>query len=459
MYISEIEITDLRSFRGTHKISLDRGDGTYAGWTVFAGRNGSGKSTLLKAIAAVVIGPLAVRALAGGAPDWIRKGSKAARVEVDLVIDPSHDLVLDDASRPPRVKSRRAAPSSSLKVGLDWERSGGKGRTVPLFGASKKTERDRAETGPWWEAPHGWFMAGYGPYRRLGPTTAEDKLRADPNLARLINLYSESATLADAVDWLKSVHSAALEKREGAKALRDDVLKLLADGLLPDGSKVEKVDFDGLWIIRDKISVPLEQVSDGYRTITALVVDIARRLHASYGDLELTSKRGQLHCPLPGVILIDEVDAHMHVEWQQKIGFWLTSHFPNIQFLTTSHSPFICQAASPLGIIRLPAPGEERKMEHLEPRLFNAIINGGADDAVMSELFGLDHAHSQAAEQRKERAAALELKLVTGKATAADKREHAQLLGGLPDDIGEDADRKLRMVKSAGKKSAKKQQR
>jgi predicted ATP-binding protein involved in virulence len=45
----------------------------------------------------------------------------------------------------------------------------------------------------------------------------------------------------------------------------------------------------------------------------------------------------------------------MHVEWQQKIGFWLTSHFPNIQFLTTSHSPFICQAAGPRGVIRLPA--------------------------------------------------------------------------------------------------------
>ncbi len=74
MYISEIEITNLRSFRGTHKISLDRGDGTYAGWTIFAGRNGSGKSTLLKAIAAVVAGPLAVRALVGGVPPWIREG-------------------------------------------------------------------------------------------------------------------------------------------------------------------------------------------------------------------------------------------------------------------------------------------------------------------------------------------------------------------------------------------------
>jgi energy-coupling factor transporter ATP-binding protein EcfA2 len=450
MYISEIEITNLRSFRGTHKISLDRGNGTYAGWTVFAGRNGSGKSTLLKAIAAAVIGPLAVRSLTGSPPDWIREGSKTAKIKAHIVVDRARDAMFGHERQ------------TSLEVGLEWVKSSSVGnKAVTSFRpALKQSGHKAALSGPWFEEPGGWFIAGYGPYRRLGPATAEvAKFSADANLSRLINLYSESATLADAVDWLKNIHLLALERKQGAKALRDDVLKLLADGLLPDGSQVEKVDSEGLWIIRDKILVPLEQVSDGYRTVTALVVDIARRLHACYRDLQLTTKNGQLQCVLPGVVLIDEVDAHMHVEWQQKIGFWLTSHFPNIQFLTTSHSPFICQAASPLGIIRLPAPGEERKMEHLEPRLFNAIINGGADDAVMSELFGLDHAHSQAAEQRKERAAALELKLVTGKATAADKREHAQLLCGLPDDIGEDADRKLRMVKSTGKKSAEKQKR
>jgi hypothetical protein len=135
------------------------------------------------------------------------------------------------------------------------------------------------------------------------------------------------------------------------------------------------------------------------------------------------------------------------VEWQQKLGFWLTCHFPAIQFLVTTHSPFICQAAS--SIIRLPAPGEARVMEHLEQRLFNAIVNGGADDAVMSELFGLEHAHSAAAEQLREQLAALELKLISGTATKKERAEHERIREALPDDIGEEADRKLRMVKHA----------
>jgi predicted ATPase len=51
-----------------------------------------------------------------------------------------------------------------------------------------------------------------------------------------------------------------------------------------------------------------------------------------------------------GVELIDEVDAHLHPEWQREVGFWLKRHFPKIQFLVTTHSPSICQAAAPNGL-------------------------------------------------------------------------------------------------------------
>lgn len=208
-----------------------------------------------------------------------------------------------------------------------------------------------------------------------------------------------------------------------------------------------------MWVARDGVTVLLEEVSDGYRTVSALVVDIARRLYTCYHDLHLQKTGGKVLCPLPGVVLIDEIDAHMHVEWQQKIGFWLTARFPNIQFLTTSHSPFICQAASPRGIIRLPAPGETRGIEHIDEHLFHSIVNGGADDAVMSQLFGLEHAHSQHAEELRERAAALELKVVTGTASEREQQEHAEILSVLPGDIGEEADRKLRMVRKASSAS------
>jgi hypothetical protein len=440
MYIAEIEIHDLRSFSGKQHISLAREDGSYAGWTVFAGRNGAGKSTLLKALAASVVGPLTTRSLVGSFPEWVRQGKASARVATRLEVDETND----------RYAANGAAIKGSLWTGLEWTaHENTSSNTLDRWlDKEKPARRKAAERGPWADSPSGWFIAGYGPYRHLGPTTGEvARVSADANLSRLVNLYNESATLSDAVDWLKGIHLRALEKKAGAEELRDGVLKLLGDGLLPDGSVVGGVDSDGLWITRDGLSIWLEHVSDGYRTVTALVVDIVRRLHASYGRLELEERDGQLQCSLPGVVLIDEVDAHMHVAWQQKLGTWLTSHFPAIQFLVTTHSPFICQAASSRGIIRLPAPGEDRKMEHVSEEIFTAIVNGGADDAVMSELFGLEHAHSPAAEGLREAMAALELKIVTGTANGSDKKKYNQLRKTLPGDIGEEADRKVRMLK------------
>jgi hypothetical protein len=273
-------------------------------------------------------------------------------------------------------------------------------------------------------------------------------------LSRLANLYDEASTLSDAVDWLKGTYLRSLEGRRGAAELLDSVRRLLEDGLLPDGSTVERIDSEGLWLRRAGVSLPLEHFSDGYRAMAALVVDVVRCLYSTYGRLKMPrSGRNALVCPLPGVVLIDEVDAHMHVSWQQKIGTWFTKHFPALQFLVTTHSPFICQAASPRGIIRLPAPGEKRTVEHVDERLFKAIVNGSADDAVMSELFGLEHAHSDKAETLREGLAALELKLITGKATSAERARHGLLKAQLPDDLGEVADRKLRAVRGLRKQS------
>ncbi len=438
MYVTEFEITDLRSFCGTHSVSLDRGDGSYAGWTVFAGRNGSGKSTLLKALALAIIGPNAARSLAGVFTDWVRHGATQAQVKARLSFDERRD-------------DTPWKDGSAIWTGLEWDPDP---RGTDRLRAQKDAEYEEAWLGPWENVPWGWFVAGYGPYRRLGANPTEVmRLSANPVLSRLVNLFYEAATLSEAVEWLQQVHARALENRPGAAALRDDVLAFLAAGLLPDDSVVEKVDSEGLWIHRNGVSLPLEQVSDGYRTVTALVVDLIRCLHDAY-DGELALERnaaGEPICTLPGVVLIDEVDAHMHVAWQQRIGFWLTEHFPRIQFLVTTHSPFICQAASARGIIRLPAPGEDqRTIAHIEGDLFNTIVRGGVDEAVMTELFGLEHAHSAEAERMRRSLAALEQRVLTGQASDDELKRYEQLKAQLPDDLGELARRRLYALEGHG---------
>jgi len=429
MYITDIELTDLRSFAGTNAVSLKHDDGGYAGWTVFASRNGAGKSTLLKAVALSVIGPLASRSVAGVFTDWVRQGASQSTIATRLSFERLRD----------GFQSGGRTTKNPFWTGLKWTPNPHGPDALDRWMEKESNARQKVpDRGPWADVPTGWFIAGYGPYRHLGPAPAEVvKLSADPVLARLVNLFNEGATLNEAVDWLKQVHLRALENRPGAEQLKADVLEMLADGLLPDGSRVTKVDSEGLWIERDAVTMPLEQVSDGYRTVAALVVDILRRLHDAFGSLGIKqSTNGHKMCELPGVVLIDEVDAHMHVSWQQSLGFWLASRFPRIQFLVTTHSPFICQAASPGGIIRLPAPGEDHPMEAVP----------GSLDAVLTELFGLEHAHSTEAEQLRKAVADLEAKVIRGTATPEEMRKYEELKHRLTADLGELADRKLRAV-------------
>lgn len=127
-------------------------------------------------------------------------------------------------------------------------------------------------------------------------------------------------------------------------------------------------------------------MSDGYRTVTALVVDIIRQMGMAFGALEVTNEDNTPTLAYPGVVLIDEMDAHLHVTWQKNIGNWLKAHFPLIKFIVTSHSPYVCQSADPGGLVRLAAPGESDPPTVVDEDLYRRVIYGSGDDAILTEL-------------------------------------------------------------------------
>jgi hypothetical protein len=143
-----------------------------------------------------------------------------------------------------------------------------------------------------------------------------------------------------------------------------------------------------LWVVEDGLKgpgFPLKEMSDGYRTVAALVLDIVRQIHGVYGRLDTASTAGGgTAITQPGVVLIDEVDAHLHVTWQRKIGGWLQEHFLNIQFIVSNHSPYICQAADEGGLIRLPGVDEQQAPEVVAEDLYRRGVHGSGDNAVRS---------------------------------------------------------------------------
>lgn len=115
--------------------------------------------------------------------------------------------------------------------------------------------------------------------------------------------------------------------------------------LLPEVSNIRSVEPAGIMIdwtadIEEKTitkSFRIEQLSDGYRTSLAMVMDIASRI---------VEANPQSISPVEteGVILIDEIDLHLHPDWQREFLPRLITIFPNIQFIVSTHSPFILQS-------------------------------------------------------------------------------------------------------------------
>jgi energy-coupling factor transporter ATP-binding protein EcfA2 len=397
MYVSQVKLGNIKGFHGAREVdlTLTRPDGSHAGWTVVAGRNGSGKTTLLQAIALALGGERAVFAVMQEFENWITHGADQAAVELQIHADPEFDdaqgfLWLD-----------------SFALTLSWT-----AQTVSDVSLAMVD-------GPRGPRPGGWLYAAYGPFRRLSGVVRKSSNR----VANIASLFNEDASLSEGVSWLIQQHLRALEGEPGAGELKQAALRLLSDGLLPDDHEVDDVTSDGLWVSCRGSRFPLRETSDGYRTVTALVVNLLKQIYDAYGKLPVEGNA----ITAPGVVIIDEVDAHLHVSWQQRIGGWLKAHFPNIQFIVTTHSPYICQAADPGGLIRLPGPDEQLPPHVVDQDLYERVVYGSGDDAVLTELFGLDSPYSEQAEQLRRRLVQLEVKVIAGKADEQEVRQYEEL--------------------------------
>lgn len=122
----------------------------------------------------------------------------------------------------------------------------------------------------------------------------------------------------------------------------------------------------------------INQLSDGYKTMLALVMDLARRMAVANGELYLKQKKSPLESP--AIVLIDEVELHLHPSWQQTVLPSLMRIFPNTQFVVTTHSPQVISSIEPKHIRIL----KEGKVLPVETSTY------GAESArVLEEVFGV----------------------------------------------------------------------
>lgn len=425
MYISKVTLTDVRGFADL-SFDFTRPDGSFAGWTVFTGDNGSGKSTLLKAMAIGLTGRDTARSLQPSFHRWIREGQHEAAVELGIVRVEKDDF-LTEGGRPPEkaFHARIVLKNGQKEPQIEAE------RPVNVTRKSYSTPQRTI----WSQEAKGWFSCGYGPFRRVfGASPEAMRQMVAPATERFVTMFQEAASLAEVDQWLRTISHKSLEDRSGAKEAkeqRDLILEVLRDELMPNQINVDRIDSDGLWLKdRNGLQLSWSEMSDGYRAALALMADILRHLINVYGLSDLTERdiEGRLFFKRSGVVLIDEIDAHLHPEWQREIGFWLKHHFPNIQFLVTTHSPIICQAADPNGLFVLPEPGSTDRPHALSDDEYRKVIASRPDTILLTSAFGLQNTRSPRAVDARAKYAKLMAKERAGVKLSKEERSEVTQL-------------------------------
>jgi hypothetical protein len=204
-------------------------------------------------------------------------------------------------------------------------------------------------------------------------------------------------------------------------------------GFLPHQARLESISSrEVLFVDGNGFPVPVEELSDGYRSILSMTFELIRQLAATYGPKRVFHPKDPTKVNVPGVVLIDEVDAHLHPTWQRRVGLWFREHFPKVQFIVTTHSPLVCQAAEVGTVWRLPRPGTDEEARQVTGVELDRLVYGNVLDAYGTGLFGEGVARSEASKQRLERLAELNLKEVRKGLTAAERREQGSLRASQP---------------------------
>jgi hypothetical protein len=276
----------------------------------------------------------------------------------------------------------------------------------------------------------GLFSSGYGPFRRFtgGDKDYQDSFESSPRLTAHLSIFGEKVALTECLDWLQQLRFKQLEKKEEGNLLTSIIEFVNQSNFLPFNARIKDISSDGVTFIDgNDCELPVEELSDGYRSILSMTFDLIRQLVRVYGFDQVFDPNDPTKIIAPGVVLIDEIDVHLHPTWQRRIGIWFREHFPKIQFIVTTHSPLICQAASVGTVYRLPQPGSDEQGEMITGQMLDRLVYGNVLDAYGTEVFGEGITRSEVSKEKLARLAQLNQKAKYETLTEEEQEERQQL--------------------------------
>lgn len=391
MYYLSLEIQNIKCFGERQTLNLSNNNGGPAPWTLLIGDNGVGKTTLLQCIA------------------WMKpcedpEQKKEGKITVKPILDN-----LEDISEYEKLLRNDGAIKSfvgaKLYDGIELDATSVPREKILDHGLTIKGENGELKDLECKFAYVAEFnepnLFAYSATRHMKYDNLEKSELANP----VYNLFSESGDLYDAERVLLNLHHQA--KIDGSNSPADNILnkikKLLVD-LLPDLEDESAIDIigpkylpgtkgtHGILINMPYGRVPISALSLGYKTMFGWAVELALRLFNQNPESEAPLAQ-------PAVVLVDEIDLHLHPMWQRTVRSYLREHFPNTQFICTAHSPLMAQASENENVVVL------RRVDD-EVRIDNApfLVEGWRVDQILAgDLFDMPSKLSYEIEQLQDR--------------------------------------------------------
>ena len=411
IYFLRLEIENVRCFAERQVLDLVGSNNRPARWNLLVGDNGVGKTTLLQCLAWM-----------RPAPYFDPGTAQQTGIQPSLHDQDTLDLerLLRDGASPTALRAEmveiptmasRSSSTERIKTGITLDAENNKLADV------RRTENEPEKT----VEP---FVIPYSANRHMGEQNAAELSQAEPDDL----LHTDSTELVDAADVLSRLEYSALKGNAKSLACLDSMKRALVD-ILPFIDAASDIDIrdpqepGGRLRFRTPYGdVPLDGLSLGHRTGTAWTVDLAWRLVKRYPESTKPLEE-------PAVVLIDEIDLHVHPRWQRTIMKQLSDHFTNVQFVATTHSPLMVGSMSDVNVavLRRAEAGDHVVIDN-EPK----VVEGWRVDQILVSLFGLETARSLRVEAlMKEREQLLEKNSVTPQ-DRARLRRIADELSSLP---------------------------
>ena len=348
--------------------------------TVLVGRNGSGKTAVLDGIAAALT-PI-IRAFDGVGPTL--KDSDASRYVEDLTS--SHSVAAADAIYPVVAHVECTVAGRPLSWSMKKTTPG---RSASINGSSQLRQQLRSVTDQVrdWEGKDQLLpiIAYYGTERLVASSRGSSRgvasrfdaytnaLKSRSDLVRMSEYFEAlSRQIADAYAMQEEPPSAAAAQIDAIRTACDIVLKPTGWGGLRWNPIVDELTLTHYV----EGTLPLSWLSTGTQVAAGLAFDLASRMARA------NPRRGgkDLLESTPGIVLIDEIDLHLHPAWQQRILPLLRQAFPGVQFIVTTHSPQVISTVE-AAAVRVIEGDSVRTPAHAE---------GLRSDVVLREVQGTD---------------------------------------------------------------------